>query len=124
MAAAEDARRERDELVGRDAQLDVRRRRRDGRCLGDDNRLLVLRLEPGREQPLAQLGAVVRVVLPLDVPRQLAHPRDERLDLAVVRPPEHGAPAVADEEAVGAAAPPHLLVEVPEDLGRIHGRRL
>ena len=124
MAAAEDPLRELDELVRRDAELDVRRRRRDRGGLGDDHRLLVLRLEPGGEQPLAQLRAVVGVVLPLDVPRDLAHPRDERLDLAVVRPPEHGAPALADEQAVRRRLAPHLLVEALEDPGRIHGRRL
>ena len=123
-ALAEDARREVVELVGREAKLDVRGRRRDRRGLGDDHRLLVLRLEPGREQPLAQLRAVVRVVLPLDVPGQLAHPGDERLDLAVVGRPEHGAPALAHEQAVRCGPAPHLLVEEPEDRGRIHRARL
>src|SRR2546423_8754334 len=124
VAATENTLRELDELVRRDTKLDIRRRRRDRGGLGDDHRLLVLRLEPGREQPLAQLRAVVGVVLPLDVPRDLAHPRDERLDLAVVRPPEHGAPALAHEEAVRRGLAPHLLVEAREDPGRIHRLRL
>ncbi len=43
--------------------------------------------------------AVVGVVLPLDVARQLAHPRDERLDVAVRGRPDDGAPPVADVRA-------------------------
>jgi hypothetical protein len=66
----------------------------------------------------------VRVVLPLDEPGQLSHPRDERLDLAVVGPPEDGTPAVADEEVVRRGLAPHLLVEAREDPGRVHRLRL
>jgi hypothetical protein len=115
------------ELVERlrgQAQLDVVGRRRDRSGLGDDHRLLVLRFQAGCKQPLAQLQAVVRVVLPLHVPRDLAHPREERLDRAVVRPPEHGAPAIADEEVVRRRLTPHLVVEALQDLRRVHRLRL
>ncbi len=78
-------------------QLDVRGRRRDRPGLRDDDRLLVVGLEAGSEQPVAQLRAVVRVVLPLDPAGNLAHAGDERLDAQVGRRPEDGAPAVADE---------------------------
>jgi hypothetical protein len=121
--AAEDAIREVDELVCREANLDIVGRRRDRGGFGDDHRLLVLRLEPGGEEPLAQLGPVVGVVLPLDVAGNFAHPRDERLDVAVLRAPEHSAPALAHEQPVGCGQSPHLLVETREDLGRIHGRQ-
>ena len=124
MATAEDTLRELDELVRCKAQLDLRGRRRNRCGLGDDDRLLVLGLEPGGEQALAQFRPVVGVVLPLDVPGQLAHPGDELLHLAVVRPPEHGAPALAHVEVIRRGPAPHLLVEELEDLRRLHGRRL
>jgi len=121
---AEHRRREVDELLVHDPKLDVVGRRRDRRRLGHDNRLLVVGLEPSRGEALAELRSVVGVVLPLDVPGQRAHPRDERLDLAVVGPPEHGAPAFSDEHGVGRRPASHLLVEVLEDLRRLHRRRL
>ena len=80
--------------------------------------------EPGRDKALAQLGTVVRVVLPLDMAGQLAHPRDERLDLAVGRCAEHRAPAVADIEPVRLVRFAHLFVEQLQELRRLHGRRL
>jgi hypothetical protein len=100
-------------------------RRRRERCrFGDDHGLLLVGLEAGGEQPPAQLRPVVGVVLPLDVPRQLAHSRHQRLDVAVRRPPEDGAPAVADEEPLGSGLAAHLLVEEREDRFRVHGGKL
>src|SRR2546423_13046796 len=57
VAATEDTLRELDELVRRDTELDIRRRRLDRGGLGDDHRLPLLPLQPRRGPPLPPLPA-------------------------------------------------------------------
>src|SRR5579862_1405039 len=113
-AFSEYTRRELDECIPVEPEIDVSGRRWNRSGLRDYHRLLVLRLEARLTQSLGQFGAVVRVVLPFPVAGPLSQLVDERLDVAVLRGTKDHGVAIAGDDSWR----PHLLVEEREDLGR------